>query len=210
LLVHHTSGRERGAEGVAGVLRQRGLSVQYVIDRDGNITQIGRLDRANWHAGNLEKFGGKLGNQNLFGVEVIAKNEKDVTDVQRAAIAKLDARLGAQYGFDPKTNVYGHGEGTRRKEALEGHTAQLIREGKIPLPDANADRATVDSKSAHTTKVEGSGTLTANINAPRGTDVTLEGGGLFKKTQMNRQIQMSEARDGPPASAAVAGHGTAL
>jgi hypothetical protein len=59
-----------------------------------------------------------------------------------------------------------------------------------------------------TIKVEGSGKLTANINAPKGTDVTLEGGGLFKKTEVSRQAQMAPAR--PAAGAAVAGHGTAL
>ena len=46
-------------------------------------------------------------------------------------------------------------------------------------------------------KVEGSGTLTANINAPKGTDVTLEGGGIFKKVEVNRQVQMQRARQGP-------------
>jgi N-acetylmuramoyl-L-alanine amidase len=91
LMIHHTSGREKGAEGVADVLRKRGLSVQFVIDREGNISQLTPEGRTAFHAGRLERLGGgrRWGNWNLEGVEVIAKNEADVTDAQRAAIARL-------------------------------------------------------------------------------------------------------------------------
>ena len=47
-------------------------------------------------------------------------------------------------------------------------------------------------------QVEGTGTLTANISAPAGTRVGLAGGGLFKKTQLNRQTQNVLASTGPP------------
>jgi hypothetical protein len=66
-----------------------------------------------------------------------------------------------------------------------------------------------DAHKLRTTKVEGTGTLTANISAPRGTDVTLDGGGIFKKTVTNRQIPMEAAKPGAGV-ASVAGSGTAL
>jgi hypothetical protein len=47
-------------------------------------------------------------------------------------------------------------------------------------------------------QVEGTGTLTADIRAPAGTRVGLEGGGLFRRTQLNRQTQMAYAAEGPP------------
>jgi hypothetical protein len=61
---------------------------------------------------------------------------------------------------------------------------------------AAADRAAIDAKT-NTVKVEGSGTLTANINAPPGTTATMEGDGLFKKTEVNRSTQMTPASAGP-------------
>jgi hypothetical protein len=46
-------------------------------------------------------------------------------------------------------------------------------------------------------KVEGTGKLTADIRAPRGTRVGLSGGGLFRRTELNRQTQMERAAQGP-------------
>ncbi|HEY2242747.1 MAG TPA: hypothetical protein VGH47_00815, partial [Xanthobacteraceae bacterium] len=65
---------------------------------------------------------------------------------------------------------------------------------------AAADRTAMDSHAVQTHKVEATGKLTANINAPKGTDVTLEGGGAFSKIELNRQTQMQPARTGPVAS----------
>jgi hypothetical protein len=87
-----------------------------------------------------------------------------------------------------------------------GHWTQSQLPNLGPLyPRASADRGVVDAKSSHTVKVEGSGTLTANINAPPGTDVNVGGKGLFKKTEVNRQVQMTPAKPGAGFSAPVAG-----
>ena len=59
------------------------------------------------------------------------------------------------------------------------------------------DRRSIDRASSHRVQVEGSGKLTANINAPKGTDVSVDGGGIFKKVEVNRQVQMDRARGGP-------------
>jgi hypothetical protein len=63
---------------------------------------------------------------------------------------------------------------------------------------ADDDRAVVDSNARQGVKVEGTGKLTADINAPPGTKVNVEGDGLFKKTEVNRQTQMEPASVGPP------------
>jgi uncharacterized protein (TIGR02594 family) len=48
-------------------------------------------------------------------------------------------------------------------------------------------------------RVEGTGKLTVDVNAPAGTRVAAEGGGLFKKVETNRQTQMAPASQGPSA-----------
>jgi hypothetical protein len=224
LMIHHTSGREKGAEGVASVLRNRNLSVQYVIDRDGNITQISPEGRTAYHAGNLEKSMGKtgrqFGNTNLEGVEVIAKNEGDVTDAQRAAIANLTAQRSKRWGWDPKTSVWGHGELTGRKESDEGSTARMIREGKMPLPDLSTkspiqtaqvratdlDRDTLDTALTSRDSIVTKGKLVANVEAPKGTQVSVKGEGAFKKTETNRTIT-PEKKEAPTKVAEAASAG---
>jgi hypothetical protein len=66
------------------------------------------------------------------------------------------------------------------------------RQRDIAASAAAADRAAIDA--SKTTSVNATGKLTADINAPAGTRVSVEGDGLFKKTEVNRQIQMEPAR----------------
>ena len=58
-------------------------------------------------------------------------------------------------------------------------------------------QAAGSARQVATTKVEGTGKLSVDVNAPKGTNVGAEGGGLFKKVEINRQTQMSEAPRGP-------------
>jgi hypothetical protein len=60
-----------------------------------------------------------------------------------------------------------------------------------------ADRGSIDAKSAQSVRVEGSGTLTAKITAPEGTETSMRGAGLFKQVEIERVVQMSPARSGP-------------
>jgi GH24 family phage-related lysozyme (muramidase) len=59
------------------------------------------------------------------------------------------------------------------------------------IEQARHDRAALDNQMAQ--KVEGTGKLSVHVNAPRGTKVGAEGGGLFKKTEVTRQTQMEPA-----------------
>jgi hypothetical protein len=56
------------------------------------------------------------------------------------------------------------------------------------------DRQTIDQASAdkqvRTVKVETGGKLTADVNAPAGSDVKVEGGGAFSKTETNRTMPL--------------------
>ena len=63
--------------------------------------------------------------------------------------------------------------------------------------ERRAARNQLDGSQVASTRVEGTGKLTVDVNAPKGTNVGAEGGGLFKKVEMNRQTQMSPARRGP-------------
>ncbi|MBO4221952.1 hypothetical protein [Bradyrhizobium neotropicale] len=62
---------------------------------------------------------------------------------------------------------------------------------------AAADRAQLDRSQVASTKVEGSGKISVDVNAPKGTKVDAQGGGLFKDVEVNRQTQMEPARRGP-------------
>ena len=129
-IVHHTGGGG-GVSGVQQTLKDRGLGVQYVMDRDGNITQTGGPGAQHMMKGWGDKGSG-LSNANTVGMEVIAKNDADVTPAQVAAAQKF---IGQNY---PNTPVFGHGEvNPGHKEADEGMSiVNAIRGGSQPTADA--------------------------------------------------------------------------
>jgi hypothetical protein len=48
--------------------------------------------------------------------------------------------------------------------------------------------------------VTGTGKISVDVNAPKGTNVRAHGGGLFKQVEVNRQTQMDRAsKRGQPA-----------
>lgn len=122
-IFHHTGGRGTVA-GVQDTLRQRGLGVQYVMDRDGNITQIGGEGASHIRPGS--GVGAGLSNANTVGMEVIAKDNGDVTPAQVAAAQRF-----IQQNY-PNIPVYGHGEvNPGHKEADEGLAiVNAIRQGR--------------------------------------------------------------------------------
>jgi len=181
-ITHHTGGRGTVA-GVQNTLRQRGLGVQYVMDREGNIVQTGGPGAAHMKTGWGEGSG--LSNRNVVGMEIIARGDKDVTPAQAAAYARF---MAERY---PDTPIMGHGEvNPGHKEADEGMTAK-----RAAL--AERSRRQLDQSTVAEHKVTGTGKISVDVNAPKGTNVGAEGGGLFKKVEISRQTQMSEAPRGP-------------
>lgn len=142
MIIHHTSGRG-GVDGVEQTLRERGLSVQYVIDREGNISRLLPEGTAGAHM--LPGWGEKgrgLSNRNMAGVEIIARDDKDVNEKQLEAAGRLLSWHSREYGYDPRTHVFGHGEvNPGHKEADEGMAVvSRLRAGTLPMSVAAAPR----------------------------------------------------------------------
>ncbi len=139
LVIHHTGGRGT-PEGVMETFRQRGLASQYIMDRDGAVYRslpdgtMGRHIRPS-QINNLT-------NSNSVGIEVIANDDKDLTDAQKAALPQFSTYATSKYGI-PAANVFGHGEINSHKQATEG--ASAIAEwralNKIPTPAVSENPA---------------------------------------------------------------------
>jgi hypothetical protein len=123
LVIHHTAGRGDAA-GVVNTLNTRGLGVQYVMDRDGTIFQTLPDGARGAHMLNGSSFANSanqdLNNGNTVGIEIIAKNNGDLTPAQREAAKDFISDQKAKYpGIGD--NVYGHGElNPGHKQADEG------------------------------------------------------------------------------------------
>jgi N-acetyl-anhydromuramyl-L-alanine amidase AmpD len=117
-VVHHTAGHGK-AEDIVNVLNNRGLGVQWIIDREGKVFKSFPDGIIAWHAGHSDQRSAPtdLQNDTAQGVEVIAKNDEDVLPIQVVAAFKLIKWLG----YD-RDSVWGHGEVTYNKEATEGKT----------------------------------------------------------------------------------------
>jgi hypothetical protein len=114
VVFHHTAGRGT-PEGVVNTLNNRVdpftgrkmiLGVHYIIDRDGSVHAA--LPPGTTGAHVLTNQERNLGNQNTIGVEVIAKDNDDVTPEQVAAGKLLHAYLSS--GRKKPLEVFGHGE----------------------------------------------------------------------------------------------------
>ena len=90
-------------------------------------------------------------------------------------------------------------EQARREGVERGQMDPQELQASLAQLRAQRDRAALDrgmgSEISH--KVEGTGKLTVDVNAPAGTKVAAEGGGMFKHVETNRQTQMATAAEGP-------------
>jgi hypothetical protein len=90
-----------------------------------------------------------------------------------------------------------------RREGVKERQARARGGGNPPVAANVPDgRATLDADMDRsvTQKVEGTGKISVDVRAPQGTKVAAEGGGLFKKVETNRQVQMAPAAEGPTTS----------
>lgn len=135
LIIHHTGGSGT-PQGIASGWVKNGLSSQYIIGRDGTVYQMVADGGMAHHI--MPSWGAPstkwASNKTALGVELIAKNDSDVTPAQIAASSQLSAKLGQQFGFSPQTHVLGHGDvngygsppgtaGTLIRQSTEGMTA---------------------------------------------------------------------------------------
>lgn len=119
MVLHHTGGRGT-VDTVVNVLKERGLSVQYVIDRQGKVHQLMPDNAIAYHAG--KNNSSNYNNKTSPGVEIIANDDSDVTSQQVEAAQRLVRSLADKYGFDPLKDVVGHGEVASHKRKTEGQT----------------------------------------------------------------------------------------
>jgi hypothetical protein len=133
-IMHHTGGGGTPA-GVENTLRERGLGVEYIMDREGHITPYSGAGASHMMSGWGKGEG--LNNRNTVGMEVIARDDKDVTPAQ---VAAAKAFIAKNY---PTTPVYGHGEvNPGHKEADEGMTIVNAIRGDRARQSADASKKT--------------------------------------------------------------------
>ena len=141
-IMHHTAGRGDAA-GVVNFWKQqgRGYGSQYIMDRNGVIHDTAREFGYSGSNQILNGTGvGKgLNNSNVVGMEIIAKNDADVTEAQKQAAA---AFIQARY---PTLPVFGHGQvNAGHKEDTEGMGAvnAVMALRKDPTATAYTEPAT--------------------------------------------------------------------
>jgi hypothetical protein len=124
MIIHHTSGHERSAQAVADELREKGLGVQFVIDRgpdgSGHNPQLWQITPEGRTAHHFLDGYGPMGvgrsYKNVEGVEIIADPTGEsgpkthVTKEQQDLAGQLIGARSSKFGFDPRKNVFGHGE----------------------------------------------------------------------------------------------------
>jgi hypothetical protein len=161
---HHSGGST--LEGLRTTLHKRGLGSQYLMDRDGTIYSFAGAGSP--HIRPNDQFGGiapGLSNKNAVGMEIVAKNDQDITPAQVASARNF---IATNY---PNVPVYGHGEvNPGHKMADEGLTVvNAIRADRGVQPGTPVPRRapnTVDLNAPFFRQVEASrglppGTLSA-------------------------------------------------
>lgn len=123
LIIHHTGGGG-DVSGVVNVLEERGFGVQYIMDREGVVHRVVPEGTKVEHLKPGEGPGAGLNNSNVEGIEIIAADDNDLTPAQIASFARFGAWHSQQFGYDPKTNILGHGEVNPHKQETEGQTAK--------------------------------------------------------------------------------------
>jgi len=75
------------------------------------------------------------------------------------------------------------------------------------LDTAAGAGAAIDRAAQRDVNVNGTGKISVDVRAPSGTNVRAQGEGLFRKTEISRQVQMEPAMSGPsyPAGAIAEG-----
>src|SRR5262252_2868345 len=123
---HHSGGTTLA--GLRATLQDRGLGSEYLMDRDGTIYAYGAPGSP--HMQPNDRWGGiapGLSNRNALGMELVARDNNDVTPAQIASARNF---IATNY---PNTPVYGHGE------VNPGH--KQADEGMAPVNAIRSDRA---------------------------------------------------------------------
>lgn len=145
-ILHHTAGRGKASD-VMNILNSRKLGVQWIIDRDGKLFKSLPSGHRGAHIKLIRSSVPKdLSNRTSQGVEIIAKDDTDISITQCRTALKLIKSLGY-----PLSNVYGHGDVSTNRGPEEGRTckAYIKKYWNTPeskLPGSDAGVGTISAK----------------------------------------------------------------
>lgn len=157
-IAHHTAGRSAPGAVVADWAAHRpGIGAQYIMDRKGVIHDT---KKEYGYGGTGQILPGVVGgkqysNANTVGMEIVAKDDKDVTAQQTKAFA---AFIRTHY---PNTPILGHGqvnpghreetEGMSARKAVEADRAAVRAAASAPKPPAGVANTAAHARSFHQT-----------------------------------------------------------
>lgn len=122
MVIHHTGGDT--TEGAVQTLKERKLSYNYLIEKDGSIVRLLPEGISGQHIASAKVTkklpdGRKMMNNNTIGVAAVASSNESITPQQIEAAVALNKQLASKYGYSP-TAVYGHGQVQSSKSPTEG------------------------------------------------------------------------------------------
>lgn len=135
IVVHHTAGTSLSE--AMNEFRRTGKGVHAIIDRDGTVYELAPRDAITSHTKPSGSYGAYsprapgLSNSNTYGIEIVASNNTKVNAAQIEAAKGLINSVASEFGLDPATQVYGHGELTPgHRQLSEGMAVvQALRTG---------------------------------------------------------------------------------
>jgi hypothetical protein len=138
-------------------------------------------------------------------------DQKRMAKFTEEAVAEGATGVGAGMGYMGASSIHiGGGSkaswggadwvgGAHKRGLAQQEARKRARFASATAPDGRS-MLDADGDRSITQKVEGTGKLTVDVNAPAGTKVAAEGSGIFKEVETNRQVQMAEAAEGPTTS----------
>lgn len=108
IILHHTATAEGSIKSVLKTLTVGAVSVQYVVDTNGDVYKIGEDKDILWHAGRSAWWNLTDMNRYSIGIEIVWPLEDGwFTDEQRKSVGKLVVELARKYGIG-KGNILRH------------------------------------------------------------------------------------------------------
>jgi hypothetical protein len=172
-----------GAQGMREErLRNMAIENERKALSGGNVSHYA-TDNASVGLAYTERFGGSSGGYGRPG--------------QPPGKFNFESEFGGRGTGTPGTETFfspGWGGGRAGYERWRKSLSDLDQQNTKLL----SDKQTLNAAAA--TKVEGTGSLDVTVNGPPGTKVDASGGGIFKQTNVVRNIQMAPAASGPTQS----------
>ncbi len=153
--VHHTGGH-LNPKGTVGVLNSRGLGAHFVVDRQGVPHMIAEPGTKVGHMRNSPMG---FSNANTVGIEVDAKDDRDVTPAQTRGTLALIDKLTAEHPTIGR-NVFGHGFLNAHKQATEGKTITDAYQNDISRLNSEAFQFGLDKNAGPATAIAGASPAT--------------------------------------------------